>query len=119
MPAASRGALLRAAAAARPDVELVDAAALAPAEDAGIVEVTLDGRVAFTHPLYAGAVYSSSTPPRRREAHRELARSVADPEERARHLALASTGPDEEVAGVSPRRDGSPTPAGRPTPRPS
>jgi DNA-binding CsgD family transcriptional regulator len=100
LPAASRAALLRAAAAARPDVELVDAEALAPAEEAGLVEVSLDGRVAFTHPLYAGAVYSSSTPPRRREAHRELARSVADPEERARHLALASAGPDEEVAAL-------------------
>jgi DNA-binding CsgD family transcriptional regulator len=100
LPAASRDALLRAAAAARPDVQLVDAAALAPAEDADLVEISLDGRVAFTHPLYAGAVYSSATPPRRREAHRALARSAADPEERARHLALAGTGPDEEVARV-------------------
>ncbi len=100
LPAPSRDALLRAAAAARPDVQLVDAAALAPAEDAGLVEVSLDGRVAFAHPLYAAAVYSASTPPRRREAHRELARSVPDPEERARHLALSSTGPDEDVAGV-------------------
>src|SRR6185437_15922199 len=36
----------------------------------------------------------------RREAHRELAAAVADPDEIVRHLALACDGPDAEVAGA-------------------
>jgi DNA-binding CsgD family transcriptional regulator len=98
LPAETRAALLRAAAAARPDTRLVDASGLAPAEEAGLVRVAGDGRIEFTHPLFASAVYGSAPLARRREAHRALADVVADPEERARHLALASEGPDEAVA---------------------
>ena len=98
LPAESRDALLRAAAAARPDVQFVDVAALAAGEEAGLVEVAADGRIAFAHPLYASAVYSSAPIARRREAHKALAVAVSDPEERARHLALACEGTDERVA---------------------
>src|SRR5262249_29177657 len=38
--------------------------------------------------------------PARRDLHRRLAELVAGDEERARHLALATTPPDEEVAQV-------------------
>jgi DNA-binding NarL/FixJ family response regulator len=100
LPARTRAALLRAAALARPDLRLVDARALAPAEEAGLVRITADGRVEFVHPLFASAVYSSAPLSRRRETHLALAKAVADPEEIARHLALASDGRDEAVARV-------------------
>jgi DNA-binding CsgD family transcriptional regulator len=100
LPADSRGALLRVAAAARPDLGLVDAGPLAAGEEAGLVEVASDGRIAFVHPLYASAVYASAPLAQRREAHRDLAERVRDPEERARHLALACPGTDDEVAGI-------------------
>ncbi|MDX6512246.1 MAG: hypothetical protein QOE36_1750, partial [Gaiellaceae bacterium] len=100
LPAGSRDALLRAAAAARPDVRLVPPGPLAAGEEAGLVDIAADGRIAFSHPLYASAVYASAPLARRREAHRALAEAVSDPEERARHLALAAAGPDEDVASV-------------------
>ena len=98
LPAETRAALLRAAALARPDLRLVEAAALAPAEEAGLVRIAAGDRVEFAHPLFASAVYSSTPLARRREAHRELAAAVADPDEIVRHLALACDGPDAEVA---------------------
>jgi DNA-binding CsgD family transcriptional regulator len=98
LPAGTRAALLRAAALARPDLRLVDAAALAPAEEAGLVRIATGDRVEFAHPLFASAVYSSTPLARRREAHRELAAAVADPDEIVRHLALACDEPDAEVA---------------------
>jgi DNA-binding CsgD family transcriptional regulator len=98
LPRATRAALLRAAALARATSQLVDVSALAPAEDAGLLTVGIDGRIDFTHPLFASAVYGSASGHDRSEAHRELAGAVRDPEERARHLALASTGPDEATA---------------------
>jgi len=98
LPSATRAALLQAAALARPDVAAVAADELAPAEEAGLVRVTPDGRIHFVHPLFASAVYSAAPLARRRSTHRLLADAVDDAEERARHLALASSGPDEAVA---------------------
>ena len=70
---------------------------MAAAEESGLVRV--DGnRIAFAHPLYASAVYESASRARRRIVHRRLAQLVSDPEEQARHLAAATTGPDEGVA---------------------
>ena len=103
LPAESRAALLRVAAAARPELRFVDPSALAAGEEAGLVEVAADGRIAFSHPLYASAVYGAAPVARRREAHRALAEMVDDPEERARHLALAASGPNEEVAALVER----------------
>jgi DNA-binding CsgD family transcriptional regulator len=97
LPESSRDALLRAASLARPDTTTVDADALASAEEAGLVRVDADRRIYFTHPLYASAVYSAAPLARRRETHRALAELVADPVERARHLALGSPGGDEAV----------------------
>jgi len=98
LPAPTRDELLRAAALARPDLRLLDADALAPAEEAGLVRIRADRRVEFGHPLFASAVYASASMSRRRRTHGALAPLVDDTEERARHLALSCDGPDEEVA---------------------
>jgi DNA-binding CsgD family transcriptional regulator len=75
------------------------AAALEQAEEAGIVE--LDGaRIRFAHPLLASAVYSSARAAARLRLHRRLAAAATDPEERARHLALGASEPDEELAAA-------------------
>jgi DNA-binding NarL/FixJ family response regulator len=61
------------------------------------VRVEADGRIEFVHPLFASAVYSAASAARLREAHRAVADLAHDPEERARHLALAAPGPDAGV----------------------
>ena len=71
-------------------------ASLAPAFDANVA--IREGKIAFTHPLLSFAAYSQASLQRRRELHRRLASLVTDPEERARHLAIAIEGPDEETA---------------------
>ncbi|MCK2213395.1 LuxR family transcriptional regulator [Actinomadura sp. ATCC 31491] len=75
-----------------------------PARHAGLAElvarhvVTDDPVPRFTNPLYGAAVLESAGAARRREMHARLARTAAGPEERARHLALAATGPDAAAA---------------------
>ena len=59
---------------------------------------TEGGRVRFTHPLLASAIYGAASPERRRLMHARLSDVVGDPEERARHLALSTTEPGEAVA---------------------
>jgi DNA-binding CsgD family transcriptional regulator len=56
------------------------------------------GRVRFTHPLIATAVYDALTGLERAALHRRLAQVVEGVEERARHRALGAEGPDEGVA---------------------
>ncbi len=70
---------------------------LEPALAAHVVD-NEDGRVRFAHPLLASALYQGLADSERRNAHRLLARVVDDPIGRARHLALASDGPDAEIA---------------------
>ncbi len=100
MPVATERTLLMAAALSQPTVEMLDAKALLRAEAAGIVDVDERGRVTFRHPLLASAVYGAAHVDRRRQVHRELAARATSSEERARHLALATEGPDEEVAAA-------------------
>ncbi|HKQ17537.1 MAG TPA: AAA family ATPase, partial [Solirubrobacterales bacterium] len=102
----SDAAVLVASAAAHPTVALVraalgedPAAALAEASSAGVVHVE-EGDVRFTHPLLAAAAYGRASEDRRRDVHRRLADAVTDPEERARHLARATTEPDGAVAAT-------------------
>ena len=74
-------------------------AGLAEALQARILE--LDGEsVSFTHPLLGTAVTTRQTPASRRSLHARLADIVPSAEERARHLALATSEPDGEVASI-------------------
>jgi DNA-binding CsgD family transcriptional regulator len=100
----TREALLLTAAHGRPSAALLRAAgtspnALEPALAAGVVELS-DGVVRFTHPLLASVLYQGAAGEERRQAHRRLAAIVDDPVERARHLAVSSDTPDEEVAAA-------------------
>jgi ATP/maltotriose-dependent transcriptional regulator MalT len=106
LPGATREVLLVVALAERPTAELVAdvhgdrseaLAALERAAQDGVV--VLEGpRVRFAHPLF-GSVCHGQTPIWRRQAvHRALAEAVGDPEERARHLALAADAPEAFVA---------------------
>jgi DNA-binding CsgD family transcriptional regulator len=97
LPEATRRALLRAAVLSQPTSTLAGES-LEPARRVGLVDELPDGRIAFTHPLYASAVHEAATPEERRRTHHELAELVSDIEERARHLALGASGPDERVA---------------------
>ena len=106
LPDATQRALAVVAALAAPTVELVSDAIGAPAEgllrpavDAHLVVIEGD-RIRFAHPLHAVAARSSLTPAAQREIHARLAEIVPDPEQRARHLALATLRPDESVAAA-------------------
>jgi DNA-binding CsgD family transcriptional regulator len=105
---ATRELLLLAAAAHYPSVALLAEASegrrviqlLQPAVDLGIAEIRPDGSLRFGHPLWASAAYSAAPLDKRQRAHERLAASSADPEARARHLALAAERPSEEVAAA-------------------
>lgn len=81
-------------------------AALGPAETAAGIEnagaahiIESDGVVVrFSHPLLAAEAYGAMSEADRREVHGRLAEVVTEVEERATHLDLSSTGPDEKVA---------------------
>ncbi|MFS0898438.1 LuxR C-terminal-related transcriptional regulator [Mycolicibacterium litorale] len=101
-----RDVLLAAACVAAPTVDLVASATertpedvlelLEAAEEQGLVEI--DGlSVRFAHPLLARGVYSEAGPARRRHMHRRLAGVIAQPEQKARHLALAATSQDDDT----------------------
>jgi DNA-binding CsgD family transcriptional regulator len=72
---------------------------LEAAQRAGVIEAAGD-QIRFTHPLLAAAAAGAATPEQRRRLHGRLANSIADPEERARHLALATLRPDAKVAAL-------------------
>jgi DNA-binding CsgD family transcriptional regulator len=76
------------------------AGAIDRAETAGLVTVGGDGRIGFTHPLYASAVYRGASGPTRRAVHRWLAAVEPELEARARHLALGTVGRDAGLADI-------------------
>jgi DNA-binding CsgD family transcriptional regulator len=106
LPATAREPLLAAAELASPSAGILTralgnpdrvAAALVAAQRAGVVD--LDGdHIAFTHPLLASVALRGAPAATRSALHRKLAAVVADPEERARHLALGTEAPDEQAA---------------------
>lgn len=107
LPSRTRDALLLAAALTQPTLSLLEntgvaSSALDWAEAAGLIGID-DGSVSFVHPLIAAAVYGSVSRARRRDVHRRLASVIVDPEERARHLALAADRPDAQIAAVVER----------------
>jgi DNA-binding CsgD family transcriptional regulator len=108
LPVETVEALQVAAALSYPSVGLVtdavgSAAHLLDAAVAADVISTDGDRLVFTHPLIATAAYASAGPARRRDVHERLAALVEGPEEEARHLALAATGPNSDVAAALER----------------
>ena len=103
LPRRTRDELLRASALGQPTIRTVDEIALQPAVKAEIARIHDDGRVEFTHPLFAATVYAAARRGERQRLHRELASLSADVEEQAKHLALASDGPDHELAELLDR----------------
>jgi DNA-binding CsgD family transcriptional regulator len=100
---ATRDVLVAMASLSRPDealLQAVDSRAMAALDEASITQVVerTAGRLRFTHPLLGSVIYSMADPVSRREWHSKLAEFVADPEEKARHLALAATSADAKVA---------------------
>jgi DNA-binding CsgD family transcriptional regulator len=105
LPPATLHAVQVAAALSRPTVETVlatvdaDRAVFDAAVEADVLAIE-DREIRFTHPLVASAAYELLTPSRLRDLHERLARLLSDPEERARHLAVATAAPDELVAAA-------------------
>jgi DNA-binding CsgD family transcriptional regulator len=73
--------------------------ALDEAVGAGVIEIE-DERVRPTHHLLGSVLYADTPPAERRHVHTLLADISSDPEEKARHLALAAEEPDESVAAA-------------------
>lgn len=107
LPADARDALLLASLLSNPRESVLAeafgsgwAGAVAHGCGAGVVEIVA-GMVRFVHPLVAAAVAVDASDEERRNAHGRLAgSSEIEAEVRARHLALAATGPDETVAAA-------------------
>ncbi|MFW0153309.1 AAA family ATPase [Mycobacterium sp. smrl_JER01] len=118
-----RSVLLAAAAEAAPTVDQLARAVggelgqvtvlLEAAEVEGVVAIE-GNRVRFTHPLLASGIYDSAPPAQRREMHRRWAEVAAEPELRARHLAMSATVADDatlatlDAAADSARARGAP-----------
>ncbi|HKX74073.1 MAG TPA: AAA family ATPase [Acidimicrobiia bacterium] len=99
-----RRLLLTAAAMSSPQVDDLLAVAqeateadLDKAEAAGILDLR-ERTVRFTHPMLAASAYSAAARNEREQVHARLANHIADPEEAARHLALATSRPNREAA---------------------
>ena len=66
------------------------------AVDAGVLR--LSDEIEFTHPLLAAAAIDEISSAERARLHGRLFKEVASSDERARHHALATTGPDRDLA---------------------
>jgi DNA-binding CsgD family transcriptional regulator len=105
MPVRARETLAAVAALSAPSMTVLEALGGTSVDDVELAQrrgvVEFEGeRIRFAHPLLAPACYEAIPPHRRRRLHRRLAELDVDLEERARHLAIASTGPDERVAAA-------------------
>jgi DNA-binding CsgD family transcriptional regulator len=101
LPVATREALAYASALSDPTIGVLEragvSAALEPAIESGIVELDR-GLLLFDHPLLAAAAWNAVGAKEKQTIHRALSEAVEDEEQRARHLALATPGPDRQVA---------------------
>ncbi|MCL6673366.1 AAA family ATPase, partial [Streptomyces panaciradicis] len=96
----ARRTLLVASAGARPTLALLHAAGRENAEaetaraaELGLLATDPEGpAVRFAHPLISAALYAEAPAQERRAVHAALSTAASDPIERARHLALATTG---------------------------
>jgi DNA-binding CsgD family transcriptional regulator len=99
----TRGVLLAAAALARPTRALLGRfsersdEALDEGITAGVIELSGD-RIRFSHPLIAQVHYEQAPLAERRRLHGQLSELVDTLQERARHLALSTSGVDQQVA---------------------
>ena len=112
LPAATQTLLLVAALEQTGDLDPVLRAAallgaraedLRAAEDAGLVRTEEGARLAFRHPLLRAAVQQRAPLAQRLATHRALAEVLGDERRRVWHLALAATGPDEQLAAALER----------------
>jgi DNA-binding CsgD family transcriptional regulator len=106
LPGETTEALLAAALLGQPTLARLEAAvgphaeqALRPAVEAHVARIER-GRVRFEHPLLASGLVEATDARTCRAVHGRLAKLADEPEERARHLALAAEGPDESVAAT-------------------
>jgi DNA-binding CsgD family transcriptional regulator len=76
------------------------AEALERAIEEGLLVADAADRVRASHPLLAAAAKNASTAREQRELHLALAGTVRDAEVRAKHLALAAVGADDELAAT-------------------
>ena len=95
------------AASSDPTIELVERVAggadgVEAALRARVLELDR-ARLRFTHPLLGSAIAGRTVGARRRSLHERLAAVASDPEEQARHLALAAPAPSAEVAAALDR----------------
>jgi DNA-binding NarL/FixJ family response regulator len=105
LPARVRDTLVAVAALGSPSVIVLRPLGKTVVADIELAErrrvLELDGdRIRFAHPLLAPACYEAMPLHRRRLLHERLAELDIDPEERARHLAIAAEAPNEEVAAA-------------------
>ena len=108
LPPAAREAVLATFALARPTPAAIEAALAAARRSENGLTAALEaealelrhGRVQLGHPLIGSTLYDELTPKQRRALHSRLASVSEDPEEQARHLALAASAPDAQVAGL-------------------
>src|SRR6202007_606382 len=106
LPERTREALLLAAVADGPDLNVnslaagSDAQAIAPGEREVLVTVGRTG-LQFSPPLVRSAIYHSAPFAQRAAAHRKLAEALHDqPDRRAWHLAATALHPDQHVASL-------------------
>jgi DNA-binding CsgD family transcriptional regulator/tetratricopeptide (TPR) repeat protein len=83
---------------------------LGQAEQLGLLVVTDDLEVRFSHPVLGSVVYGRMRPLARRSLHARLAAHTENPDLRARHLALSTDEPDDALAALL---DGAAERAGR------
>ncbi len=104
---ATRACLLHAAMMSRPTLEQLRRCGVLPpdgldaAEHTRLIEVSVEGAVRFTHPLFRELIYSDATAGQRRAGHARVATVIEEVVEKVWHLALGAAGPDDATAALA------------------